>query len=153
MVRFPNLYLWRTAKLAFWLEIRIIFPHRSISVAMKFIPLLVAFYVAFVHSVSDSDPNYVTVCDAFSERFGCDPKFWYKGDRTQCLNTTQLMSWTSKPVRTNCFQLSAGDETNPVTSYIPGELLMINIRVTCYKYWYRGIMLVHSINGFILFLT
>ena len=56
------------------------------------------------------------------------------------------MSWASKPVRSDCFEIIAGDENNPSNTYVPGELITINIRVSCFKMWYRGIMLVKYVN-------
>jgi hypothetical protein len=31
----------------------------------------------------DSDPNLISICDATSERYGCDPQYWVGGDRLQ----------------------------------------------------------------------
>ena len=114
---------------------------------MKIISLVFFFalYVC-VKGVSDSDPNLVTTCNVYNPLFGCDPQFWKGGDRLQCLNTTNIMSWASKPVRSDCFEIIAGDENSPSNTYVPGELITINIRVSCFKMWYRGIMLVKLTN-------
>jgi hypothetical protein len=107
--------------------------------------LMCSFYIS-VRATSDADPSLVYLCDAMSPLFGCDPQFWKGGDRLQCLNKTQVMNWASSPVRTDCFEITAGDEENPSKSYVPGELVTINVRVSCFKMWYRGIMLVKILS-------
>ena len=89
----------------------------------------------------DGNPNLITVCDATSPLFGCDPKFWNGGDRLQCLNTTQLMNWASRSTRSDCYSVYAGTDDAKLTSYVPGEYTTINIRVTCYKMMFRGLMI------------
>jgi len=51
------------------------------------------------------------------------------------------MSWATVAKRTDCYQIVAGDEANPSTTYVPGEFLNINIRVTCIDKQYRGILI------------
>ena len=109
--------------------------------------LLTLLFFDACYGASDSDPGIVSLCDATSPHWGCDPRFWKDGDRTQCLNTTQKMSWASSPVPSDCFTIKAGiNEHNPTTSYTPNTIVPLHIRVTCYKMWYRGIML-YAIDG------
>jgi hypothetical protein len=83
----------------------------------------------------------ISLCDATSPRFGCDPAFWDKGDRLKCANTTQLMNWASKSVRTDCYEVFAGPEETYAKTYTPEEFIQIHVRVVCYKMLYRGLMM------------
>ena len=113
---------------------------------MKIILLSLCVFFGVAFSASDADPRYVTVCDAFSPLWGCEPQFWYKGERTLCLNTTNLMSWATKPSRSSCYEIY--EETRS-TTYNPSEIVTLNIQVKCYKKQYRGI-LVYAVdeNGY-----
>jgi len=105
------------------------------------IVLSVIVCATIVHATSNADPNIIFLCDAMSSRWGCDPQFWPAGNRLKCMNaSTQLMPWATKAKRSPCYQMLAGEESNPTTSYTPGEYTQIHIRVTCYKMQYRGIM-------------
>lgn len=109
---------------------------------MKFAILLclsIYFYVAY--ATSDSDPNVIYLCDALSDRWGCEPRFWVGGNRVRCANVSQVMNWATKPSRSDCYQIVAGDEAAPATSYVPGQYINIHVRVTCLDKLYRGIML------------
>ena len=117
--------------------------------------VVIYLFIGLVQGTSDADPVKISVkkkkysnsndskiCDVKSSRFGCDPQFWIKGNRLACANLTQIMPWVTKPVASPCFELLAGDdESKPVNSYTPGELLMLHLRVKCYRYTFRGLLI------------
>lgn len=108
--------------------------------------LLLLLYVSAVFATSNADPNIIYNCDAKSPLFGCDPKFWIKGNRLDCANKTNIMSWATQPVRTDCYQIFAGDEQNPATEYTPDSYIPVHIHVKCYYMVYRGILL-YAVNS------
>jgi hypothetical protein len=100
--------------------------------------LLLVIYVAITYGVSDSDPKYVTVCDATSPLWGCDPQFWDNDDRLLCMNTTNIMNWATRPIRSNCYEIF---EETRTTSYTPSELVTLTVLVKCLKMNFRGILI------------
>jgi hypothetical protein len=88
-----------------------------------FFLLFISIY-SYVRGTSDANPSIISVCDAHSDRFGCDPRFWAGGNRLKCQNTTQLMAWATKAVRSDCYEIVAGEsETTHETTYIPGQVI------------------------------
>ena len=109
--------------------------------ALTFLLLFISVYTC-VRGTSDSNPSIITLCDAHSDRFGCEPRFWAGGNRLKCMNTSQVMAWATKPSRSDCYEIIAGDtEASPVTSYVPGQILMLHLRVKCYNMLFRGIQI------------
>lgn len=103
---------------------------------------LVALVFATVQATSNADPRYIYFCDVFNPLIGCDPSQWISGDRLNCRNkTTNIMSWATRPTRSSCFQLYAGDPNLPLSTYVPDEYLYIYIVSTCYRVAFRGLML------------
>jgi hypothetical protein len=103
--------------------------------------LIVASFACVIEATSDADPDYVYLCDAHSPLWGCDPSMWIDNDRLKCRNTSQIMNWASKPVRSNCYRITAGSEASPATEYMPNEYIHIHVRVHCWKMLYRGLLI------------
>lgn len=61
------------------------------------------------------------------------------------------MSWAKWPVDSDCYEVTAGDESAPSTSYIPSDpelpqYTYVNIRTVCYGLAFRG-LLMYAVNG------
>lgn len=110
---------------------------------MKYIIVLLLLCVAYVYATSSG--TNVNICDVYSPLFGCNPDFWVNGDRLKCMNTSNVMSWASQPVRTDAYRLFVGDENNPSTEYTPDGLVTVSIRVMYWGMQYRGLLL-YAIN-------
>src|SRR5688500_10450871 len=88
-------------------------------------------YFSSIDATSYSDQNIVWRCDTTSSLWGCDPRFWTAGNRLRCQNTSNVMNWATKPSRSSCYTVTAGDEANPTALYTPGDYINIHIRVRC----------------------
>lgn len=77
-------------------------------------------------------------CDAKSPKYGCST--FTDGDRLQCEEEDQIMDWVLKPVASDSYRMTAGPRDAPVTSYVPGRILNINIDVVKYGELYRGLL-------------
>jgi len=114
---------------------------------MKIIIIVILlFFSSSVLSVSDADPTLIYNCDAMADVWGCDPANWYNGDRLNCSSTTRNMNWATKPSRSSCYTVTAGDEASPATKYKPNENIRIHVRVHCLHKLYRGI-LIYAVNS------
>lgn len=89
-----------------------------------------------VHATSNADGSIIYLCDARSDRWGCNPDDWVGGNRLDCKNKTRIMHWASEPVPSECYELTA-----PTTSYTPDEYLELKLETTCFKKQFRGILL------------
>lgn len=105
--------------------------------------------VILTDASSSASPSVIgTSCDVDSPLWGCDPANWINGDRKHCSDTTHHMGWANAPVNSTCYVLTSGEEESPSSSYIPGAYTYINLRVTCYRMAFRGILLYAvSANG------
>eukprot|EP01108_Squamamoeba_japonica_P005501 TRINITY_DN4359_c0_g1_i1.p1 TRINITY_DN4359_c0_g1~~TRINITY_DN4359_c0_g1_i1.p1 ORF type:complete len:393 (-),score=165.59 TRINITY_DN4359_c0_g1_i1:31-1209(-) len=51
------------------------------------------------------------------------------------------MHWATEPKRTNMYRLWVGDESSPSTTYTPGKLHKVFLRVTKHRMVYRGLLM------------